>query len=72
VLKQDILQKHMGNQQAEHHVFNEGLKTNWVYYENNNKHFSNFMLFAIQWPQFVLWQVGDGMAMQFVIFLHIL
>jgi hypothetical protein len=28
VLKQDILQKHMGNQQAEHHVFNEGLKTN--------------------------------------------
>jgi hypothetical protein len=72
MLKWDNLQKHMGNQQAQHVVFDKGLKRNQVYYENNNKHSLNFMLFVIWWSQFVLWQVGDGMVMQFVIFLHIL
>ncbi len=44
---QNNLEKHMGKHQIKHNVPNKGLKNNQVYYEKNNKHFWNLVLFAI-------------------------
>jgi hypothetical protein len=74
----DNLEKHMGKWQVEHNVLDKSLKKVQAYYEKNNKHYWNLVLFVVQWPQYFLQQVGDGMAMenypknvQFIIF-HIM
>ncbi len=61
---QNNLEKHMGKHQIKHNVPNKGLKNNQVYYEKNNKHFWNLVLFAIWWPHSFLQQVSVDMVMK--------
>jgi hypothetical protein len=47
VPNQENLEKHLGKHQIKHNVPNKSLKKTQVYYEKNNKHSWNLVLFAI-------------------------
>ena len=62
VPKWDNLEKHMDKRRALQDLPKKGLKKGQLYWETNNKHVKNMVLFASWKPQFVLELVNNTMV----------